>query len=334
MKENYMRVEGLVSVIVPIYNVEAYLERCVDSIINQTYKNLEIILVDDGSPDRCGEICDEYASKDSRIVVIHKENGGLSDARNAGIEKAQGEYLSFVDSDDWIEPNMIEVLYKACVDNSTKMAYCGICDVHENLNKKEREVFDFDKILEPQEVLVRIFESKGASHSACDKLYHCDLFKEVRFPRGKIYEDVATTYRCVIKAGRVVACKEILYNYFHRSNSITTTGFSNRVFDFTNHTSKIQDEVLPLYPEIENSVCFARIYSIGSVLSTLLKQDKKTRALYKSQYKLLINELKSTRRKWKKIGLTRKSRRAYRLMIMRLYGPLKRLQLLFVRKKY
>ena len=328
-----MRVKGLVSVIVPIYNVEAYLERCVDSIINQTYKNLEIILVDDGSPDRCGEICDNYATKDSRIVVIHKENGGLSDARNAGIEKAQGEYLSFIDSDDWIEPNMIEVLYNACISNSAKMAYCGICDVDENLNKKARKVFDFDEILEPQDVLMRIFESKWACHSACDKLYYYGLFEEVRFPFGKIYEDVATTYKCVIKAGRIVACNEILYNYFHRSNSITTTGFSNRVFDFTNHTSKIQDEVLSIYPKIENSVYFARIYSIGSVLSNLLKQNKKTRALYKSQYELLLCELKSTKRKWKKIGLTRESRRAYHLMLMRLYGPLKRMQMVLKKKR-
>ena len=117
--------KSLVSVIVPIYKVEKYLNKCVDSIINQSYKNLEIILVDDGSPDKCGEICDKYAEKDSRVKVIHKENGGLSDARNAGIDIAKGDYLLFVDSDDWITSNICEVLIKNANDNLSDIIACN-----------------------------------------------------------------------------------------------------------------------------------------------------------------------------------------------------------------
>ncbi len=333
MKENNMRIEGLVSVIVPIYNVEAYLSRCVDSIINQTYKNLEIILVDDGSPDRCGEICDEYARKDSRIVVIHKENGGLSDARNTGIEKASGEYISFIDSDDWIEPEMIETLYNACLSNSVKMAYCGIYDVDENLNKKARKSSDFDDVLDSKDVLMRMLESKGASLSACNKICHFELFEDVRFPTGKIYEDVATTYKCVVKANSIASCKKALYNYFHRSNSITTTKFSDRIFDFTDHTNKLQEDLLTICPEIKDSILFFRAYSIGTVLSNLLMQDRKTRNLYNIQYKELLYELKSTKKTWKKIESTRKYRRTYCLMLLRLYGPLKRLKITCFKRK-
>ena len=122
----------LISVIVPIYNVEKYLDRCVDSIINQTYKNLEIILVDDGSPDNCPQMCDDYAKKDSRIKVVHKENGGLSDARNVGMEVATGEYVSFIDSDDYISLDFYETLLETIVDNDSDIVECGVVKFYED----------------------------------------------------------------------------------------------------------------------------------------------------------------------------------------------------------
>ena len=123
---------SLISVIVPIYNVEKYLDRCVESIINQTYKNLEIILVDDGSPDNCTQMCDDYAKKDSRIRVVHKENGGLSDARNAGMEVATGEYVSFIDSDDYISLDFYETLFQTMIDNDSDIVECSVVKFYEN----------------------------------------------------------------------------------------------------------------------------------------------------------------------------------------------------------
>ena len=138
----------LISVIVPIYKVEKYLEQCVDSIIAQTYQNLQIVLVDDGSPDRCGEICDRYASENKNIVVIHKKNGGLSDARNAGIQAASGAWLAFIDSDDFIDPDMMETLYNLAVSNQAKMAWCAVREVEEGAEYRN---FFLDHMVEKKE---------------------------------------------------------------------------------------------------------------------------------------------------------------------------------------
>ena len=124
--------EELISVVVPVYNVEKYIDKCINSIINQTYKNLEIILVDDGSPDNCGNICDEYAKKDNRIIVIHKENGGVSSARNIGIKNAKGKWITFVDSDDWIENDYVEKLSKIGIQNKAEVVLCGYNRINNN----------------------------------------------------------------------------------------------------------------------------------------------------------------------------------------------------------
>jgi glycosyltransferase involved in cell wall biosynthesis len=328
-----MRVEGLVSVIVPIYNVEQYLNRCVDSIINQTYKNLEIILVDDGSPDKCGQICDEYALKDSRIVVIHKENGGLSDARNAGIEKATGEYLSFVDSDDWIEPEMIETLYNACISNSVKMACAGMYYIDNNDVKTTRCCPLKKEIVSAEIALSKMFFNKEISYSSCDKIYYFTLFDNIKFPKDKLYEDLATIYKCIILAGQIAMCNVPVYRYCNRTGSITKTTFSEKKFGFAYVAIEVFDDLKEKYPNIMDALIWMKLYTVVIVLSELLRQKRKTRNLYKSQYNALLYELKSTKKMWKRIGLTRKMRCTYNLMLMRLYGPLKRLKLSFFKGK-
>lgn len=219
-----MNNEPTVSVIVPVYKVENYINKCVDSIIHQTYENLEIILVDDGSPDKCPEICDEYAKKDARIKVIHKVNGGLSDARNAGIDVASGAYLMFVDSDDWIEPEMVEVLYKALVDNNATMSICNHKRVYENSdNCAGGNNFPIkDGVITGKELLSDLFFNECGYWviSVC-KLYIKALFDSVRFPFGKVNEDQFILHKIVLQCEKIACVSAPMYNYLQRCDSIT-----------------------------------------------------------------------------------------------------------------
>lgn len=216
--------DDLISVIVPVYNVENYLEKCVDSILNQTYKNLEIILVDDGSTDNCGKMCDEYAKKDGRIKVIHKQNGGLSDARNAGIDIAQGEFIGFIDSDDYIHLQMYEILYNAIIEANADVAKCDFKDVYAN----DDNVFDNvdiikSKVYTNQELITGYFFKDYIwefAISACVKLYRKEIFNNLRFPKGRLYEDYYIKYDILTRANKVVIVDQVLYYYFHRDGSI------------------------------------------------------------------------------------------------------------------
>ena len=167
----------LISIIVPVYKVEKYLEKCVKSILNQTYTNLEIILVNDGSPDECGRLCDELAKVDDRIRVFHKENGGLSDARNYGVERASGEYIGFVDSDDYIHESMYEKLYEAIKKSGTEISECGVTRVYKNMLRPHYEGEDYFLILDKQEYLEEYLENRRLYGSAWCKLIQRDLAK-------------------------------------------------------------------------------------------------------------------------------------------------------------
>lgn len=210
----------LVSVIVPVYKVELYLEKCVESIRNQTYPELEIILVDDGSPDRCGAMCDGYASKDPRIRVIHKENGGLSDARNAGVEQASGRYLLFVDSDDYIDSRLVEKTVKAARENRCDIVLFDYHCVEEGREEVRAAGLPSGKVLdlnEERELLL-------APPSAWTKLFDREFYLRsgCTFPVGRYFEDLATTPVFFLKAERVVYLEEPLYYYMIRENSIMT----------------------------------------------------------------------------------------------------------------
>lgn len=208
--------ESLISVIVPVYKVEKYLDRCVESIAVQSYRNLEIILVDDGSPDKCGSMCDSWTAKDQRIRVIHKQNGGLSDARNAGIHASKGEYLVFVDSDDSIAPEMIERLYKAAQSANAKMALCNVLCVNENgLPTGESDGSPIrDECLTAEQILPRFYQEKGLFYIvAWNKLYHRSLLSDETFPIGKWHEDEFVAAQIIWHAGRV-ACIDY-FGYFY-----------------------------------------------------------------------------------------------------------------------
>lgn len=220
----------LISVIIPVYRVEKYLRRCVDSVLSQTFREIEIILVDDGSPDSCPAICDEYRAKDSRITVIHQRNAGLSGARNRGIEAAKGEYLAFVDSDDYLAPDFLESLYLACVESGSDMSVCRWEYVRgEDIPERgsgKTETFT------GREMLAKLYDPDGAYFVvAWNKLYKRELFEEIRYPLGKIHEDEATTYKLYDRAEKVVYVDRSLYGYFVAPVSITR-GFNPRRLDW------------------------------------------------------------------------------------------------------
>ena len=227
----------LISVIIPVYNVEKYLTKCVDSIINQTYKNLEIILVDDGSPDNCGKICDEYAKKDNRIKVIHKENGGLSSARNAGLDICKGEYICFIDSDDFVSLSFIEVLYKMIQINKTDIAQCNFLRFHdENEIANEGAIsFEFSQcsIYDNLEMQNNLFKTNQViSTVVWNKLYKRSVYENIRFPNGKIHEDEFTTYIVFSKSENMCYISDELYYYRITDTSITGKAFNKARLDF------------------------------------------------------------------------------------------------------
>lgn len=221
----------LISVIVPVYKVEAYLDKCISSIVNQTYSNLEIILVDDGSPDNCPAICDSWAARDNRIKVIHKENGGLSDARNAGMAISAGELLGFVDSDDWIEPNMYQLLYENLVANDCDMSACGVQMDWEDGTPSRRLTKDGTCVLSFEDAMRAIIEESWLKQPVWYKLYKTKLVKDILFPVGKYHEDVFWSYQAVGRAQKVCVFDQLCYHYIQRSGSIMGESYSLRRLD-------------------------------------------------------------------------------------------------------
>ena len=223
----------LISVIVPIYYVEKYLSKCVESIQRQTYQNIEIILVDDGSPDHCPGICDRFAKEDSRIKVIHKRNGGLSDARNAGIEVANGEYLFFMDSDDYIAPEMLERLHSRIIQDQSDMAICNINFVDENGESLSINTIQVENVTIEEPRFWR--ELYGINYTYCvvawNKLYAKKLFKDVRYDVGKLHEDEFIIHKLVSKCEKISFLSEKLYYYLQREQSITNSKYTIRRMD-------------------------------------------------------------------------------------------------------
>jgi glycosyltransferase involved in cell wall biosynthesis len=253
----------VITVIVPVYRVEKYLKNCTDSLLTQTYPDLDILLIDDGSPDRCGAICDELAAGDRRIRVIHKENGGLSDARNAGIEAAAGEWITFVDSDDTVTPVYIETLYRLTqLPEKPLITSVQLLSVDENgqtigLAGAETSVRTFTRT----EALTAICYNRELTNSACGKLFHKSLFSDIRFPKGKLYEDLGVFYRLADLSPSVAATSAREYRYLQRTDSIMHTRFSPRHLAALHFTEDIlafyQKRWPELVPAAEYRVCVA-----------------------------------------------------------------------------
>jgi len=220
----------LISIVIPVYNVEKYLDACMKSVLRQTYRNLEIILVDDGATDKSGQMCDRYAETDLRVTVVHKENGGLSDARNKGISHAKGKYIMFIDSDDVVSLDFVEYLYKLLKGNSADIAICD--PVHCYPDKEivfERE--NRKKIMEAEDAIIEMLYQKSFLVAAWGKIYKKEYFDETTFPYGMLFEDSAVMYKIFDKAEKIVYGNAKLYGYMHRDGSITTQTFTMRDTD-------------------------------------------------------------------------------------------------------
>lgn len=261
-----------ISVIIPVYNIEAYIAQCIESVINQTYKKLEIILVDDGSTDSSGDICDKYASQDNRISVIHKKNGGLSDARNVAIDKASGNYILFIDGDDYIHHYTIEVLVSTARQYNSEVTTCGysyvfddsIVDLSEALEKSQPLVFTVEMAIE------NLMYQKNTTTSAWGKLYKKELFSSgVRYPKSAICEDLPTTYKLFAKANTLAILSNPLYLYRQRKGSIIQSSFKpNRLqaLDFAkDQLAFIQDS----FPGIESAAINRLFMEAVFILQTI-----------------------------------------------------------------
>lgn len=244
-----MNNKSLISVIVPIYKVEKYILRCVNSIINQTYQNLEIILVDDGSPDNCPKICDEFADGDSRIKVIHKENGGLSDARNAGMDIASGEFIVFVDSDDYIDCDMVSKMYNVMMKDGSDVVSCGVKWVDEKDTVIYETKSDKNEILNRNEAMYEIIIDGKLKQHVWNKMYKTKLIRGTLFEKEKYHEDVFWSYQVFGKARKTSVIVDSLYYYVQRGNSIMGCGFSSKRLDVLEANYRRCEYVKNYFPE-------------------------------------------------------------------------------------
>ena len=290
----------LISVIVPIYNVEKYLARCVDSIVNQTYKNLEIILVDDGSPDLCPQMCDDYAEKDSRIKVVHKKNGGLSDARNAGMAVATGEYISFIDSDDYVSDDFFECLLDVMNKENSDIAECSVVKFYDD-NRFDEISDDLSvKTYDTQDAISALIAENPFHQHVWNKLYKTELVKDIPYAVGKLNEDEFWTYRVFGRANKVARLNKTMYYYFQRSSSIMGVSYNIRRLDALEGKANRQKYIENNFPDLSTQAKIdlygSCMFAYQSVLKFMSGADKK-KALelirkYRKMYNLSFDEIK------------------------------------------
>ena len=262
-----------VSVIIPIYNVEKYLEKCLDSIIKQSYTNLEIILVNDGSTDNSREICFHYLEKDKRFKLIEQKNQGLSAARNTGLVNAIGEYILFIDSDDYIATNMIEYLVQNLEENQVDMATCGIFDVY-----KGRTIPQYPKcekyVCDAKDAYKEILIGEKIPGSICTKLMRYECIKDLRFPVGKHYEDAFFHIDLMQKIQSVCVDTKSLYYYVHREGSITTVKYQKSSYDIIDAYKKNIDMIKKIYPDLIEAAEFREMWANFVVLDRILLEKE------------------------------------------------------------
>lgn len=239
-----------ISVIVPVYNAEKYLDRCMNSIVNQTYRDFELILVDDGSPDSCPKMCDEWTQKDARVRVVHKKNGGASSARNAGLAIAKGKWVFFSDSDDWIDNKALETLYGMVNEYGVSMAIGGIQVVEENIDRNTA-LNENIYMLSRENLLDRFFRVNGEpdTHSVCATLIRRDVLEDYHFIEGKMNEDVEACYYLARKCEGAVYTSKPVYFYFKNVEGVTNSGFSKKKLDLLDVWDIVQKQVERFTPE-------------------------------------------------------------------------------------
>lgn len=281
----------LISVIVPIYNVEQYLTRCIESIRSQTYSNLEIILVNDGSLDNCHKICDDYERKDNRIKVIHKNNGGLSDARNVGIKISKGEYITCIDSDDFISPFYVENLWIAINQSNCEIATSWFIDYYEGDKIQEPRKININDILilDKKEFYKKLLYQDKVEISAWGKLYKSDLFQGVEYPVGELYEDISTTYLLVEKSNRIAVIPNVDYFYYQRKTGIAQQSFSLKKMDAISHMRTLKKFIVENYPNLRKAAECRYFCTVCNIFFQIKNSN------YENEKKYLWNEIKKYR---------------------------------------
>ena len=271
-----MREEGpLISVILPVYNVEQYLPRCMESLFRQTWKNLEFVLVDDGSREECAALCDEYGTRDARVAVYHKPNGGVSDARNYGMRMARGEYITFVDPDDYVDPDYVEYLYRLLNKYNIKMSICQHRVVYPGGG-----VHSFgsngEELLSDKECIRRMLYHDVIDTSVWGKLYHHSLFEGITYPVGKLFEDMGTTYKVMMASAQIAVGYVAKYSYTvrFRSNSIVNSNFHRGKLDLLEMTDAMAEDVTERYPELKQGALRRQVYARFSTLNQMLDADE------------------------------------------------------------
>ncbi|AUJ66352.1 MULTISPECIES: glycosyltransferase family 2 protein [Enterococcus] len=270
-----------ISIIMTVFNVEKYLAKAIDSVLLQTFADFELILVDDGSSDRSGEICDEYQQRDKRIKVIHQPNSGVSSARNTGLENAQGKFIGFVDSDDYIESDMYEFLYNNLIEEKADLSICGIYDVYEGKEPQAKTPGHY--VLTKDETVKMILEAKVISVHPVNKLYKKELFNHIRYPIEKITEDGAVMFHLLENVEKVVVDMTPKYYYYHRMNSITTSPYSEKDLSTIEAWEMNEKYIATNYPEYSDiahtRVCWAYFIVLDKIMishaekkSTVTKQ--------------------------------------------------------------
>ena len=276
----------LISIIIPAYNIEEFLPRCLDSVIRQTYRNLEIIIVDDGSTDDSYDIAKQYTQKDPRIKLIHQKNQGLSGARNTGITKSTGTYLTFIDSDDEIKPEFTEKLLTALQKNNADISICSFKEVYPNGKNTHFSNNYPAKIYDTKSALQAMLQENGFMLSATMKLFPKAYFKNIRYPVGKLHEDIGTTYKLIMQADKISFIPDELYIYHHHGNSIISAKiFDPRKLDIITLTDQMCNDIDHKYPELKNITNERRIRARFSILRQIPLQH--------SEVKNIINYLKA-----------------------------------------
>lgn len=282
-----------ITVVVPVYKVEEYLDRCISSIINQTFKDFELILVDDGSPDNCPQMCEEWKKKDDRVLVIHQENQGLSAARNSGIKIAKGEYLTFVDSDDWISATMLEDLYRLSIKYKADISVCNFvrtdCQLKIEKNNIEEKIYNQEEFMK---VILKV-NSNRTIHYAWAKLYHREVIDVDHYPVGMLNEDVEGMFKAVMRSKTIVETNKIGYFYFENSESITRKKFGENFLSLNDVWNRIENISKKEAPKYLRYVQYnAKRIDFTILCDSILYGDKETDRLFNDKISLIRKRLK------------------------------------------
>jgi glycosyltransferase involved in cell wall biosynthesis len=283
MERKYMNPK--ISIIVPVFNVEGFIHDCIESILDQTFKDFELILVNDGSIDRSGDICDDYSKKDQRIFVIHKENRGQSSARNRGIDVAKGDYIGFIDSDDWVHRDMYKILYTKAIEIEADITACNIIQYDKDATKHIYSNKKDDCLFDRNSAMNELYLNERLTFSPCNKLYKRKLFKDIKFKEGYILEDMDFAYRIIHQANRIYYTGATLYNYRYNEKSTMRKTFSKKRLDEFEVRKNMYSFYQKNYPSLANEL-YAECFLTGLMLYINIGKYYKNET---NQYKYLID---------------------------------------------